>query len=58
MKTMGVHKRSQEIYCKFNKRISHDQRIPYMNTTTHGCDHEGPCKTSVHTVAKIVTLDF
>ena len=20
--------------------------IPYMNTTTHGCDHEGPCKIS------------
>ena len=20
--------------------------IPYMNTTTHGCDHEGSCKIS------------
>ena len=25
------------------------KKIPYMNTTTHGCDqsdHEGPCKIS------------
>ena len=20
--------------------------VPYMNTTTHGCDYEGPCKIS------------
>ena len=44
-KNRGVIKNNLNNYV-FDFLFTIFMMIPYMNTTTHGCDHEGSCKIS------------